>query len=641
MKEKGTTLADKLGQVLVDQIKKSVASTAANTGHSRQQEASRQNASDVEIPASWRDNRKGATFGARGAKPPIDARVGSGAIDKSISKGKSFPALSAEQHECARNLARRQAEKIANKRAGKVATLRAQGEQSVAARTIRFNEVFARLKQQIADSLVERLYHRCCQNEVARARREQGAPITSRPIIPQAQAVDGMERLRSISADMTRLRIRGASIHASLSETPAAVLDPTGNSFTRATLGFDFGTAFSKAVVSWGARRFAVDWWNGQVEIESAYWLPSIVSAHEDGRATLGERHQPGCSPLNGLKMKLLEQGEARSDGIEGAVLFLALASRLAIGSFRKLHAQAAASPIRWRLHLGLPADSWDSLLTDEFRSLAAAALRLACTPGDVTRQSVRNALANVSDEDKRRVAVFPEFACQIHSYLHSTQRQRDVHALVDVGGGTLDVAFFNVHEDEDSDVLPLLSAVVAPLGTHFLIGARAGKAGEHLEWHDRDAREPVHVIAKKIGEPESCVKDRQSAYLNQVTGKILEAFVAAKAKYPNARAFRNESPLELFLCGGGKENVLIREKVHSFALQAREGTLRAPFRVLDLPKPQDLEDFRGTAFDRLSVAYGLSFGASDIGGIIGRDSIRPYDDPDGDDGVEDRDASR
>ena len=89
----------------------------------------------------------------------------------------------------------------------------------------------------------------------------------------------------------------------------------------------------------------------------------------------------------------------------------------------------------------------------------------------------------------------FPEFVAQISSYRQSPQRRRDLHLLVDVGAGTVDIVTFHVWEPEETDCYSILEAAVEKLGTHMLLGYRAfqetdegrmpgpiGRAGRGLE---------------------------------------------------------------------------------------------------------------------------------------------------------------
>jgi hypothetical protein len=66
-----------------------------------------------------------------------------------------------------------------------------------------------------------------------------------------------------------------------------------------------------------------------------------------------------------------------------------------------------------------------------------------------------------------------PEFVAQLAGYAQSAQRRNGLHALVDLGGGTVDMVTFNVHHLDGDDVFPFFVPTVEPLGTFGLVANR------------------------------------------------------------------------------------------------------------------------------------------------------------------------
>lgn len=442
--------------------------------------------------------------------------------------------------------------------------------------------------------------------------------------------------LSELSADMTRLSIRAAKSEASI--VPPAGPVAVGKR-DLAILGLDFGTAFTKAVVLFDDRHYVVNW-SGLVKASDPHLLPSSFSEHEDGSVVLGIESAPRWSHHDGIKMRLLALGSAADDDAQcDAVLFIAAVARYVADWFPNI-CRDADSP-RWRLHLGLPAEPWaDPLLTALFSTLASAGLGLAREPGPLSRQGARQTLRAARDTQDEMVLVLPEFACQLYSYLDSAQRQSDIHALMDVGAGTLDLAFFIVHSHDNEDKLPILSASINPLGTHYLIGALAGKVGEHLERRDDDAAAHDEKVASWTGEINCNVSPRRQAYLHELGCRLNTVRNQAREKYPTSRTWHENAPVDLFLCGGGSRLQVIRDYVDSWRAGVRKTCLMT-FRVVPLPKPQNLEgDLEADQYDRVSVAYGLSQLPGNVGNVIRRDDLEPLDSPVRPE-IEDRDASR
>jgi len=452
----------------------------------------------------------------------------------------------------------------------------------------------------------------------------------------QTQPVARRAALNELSADMTKLEIRAAKSQASISQSLPSVV--AGGSAT-AILGLDFGTAFTKAVIRFHGDHHAVNW-SGAVETNDPYLMPSSFSEHNDGSVVLGIRQGPGWSHRDGIKMRLLAVDSASDSEAQcDAVLFISAAFRCASAWFAKVRKEADS--LRWRLHLGLPAETWnDESTASRFRILASAGRNLACLNEPLTRERAREALHAAQTNPSGLVTVLPEFACQLYSYLSSAQRQSDMHALMDIGAGTLDIAFFNVHKDKEGDVLPIFSAAVKNLGTHFLIGALAGKTGERLVWRDRDAADDDPKVARRIGEHLGDVSQRRGAYLSALARTFNEACTQSRTLNPTSRVWQGGEALDLFLCGGGKRLPTIDEHVRFIARKA-EGIYGLSIRVHALPRPQNfVADMADDQYDRISVAYGLSQVPGNVGKIIRRHDLEPFEMSSGQE-IEDRDATR
>jgi hypothetical protein len=417
--------------------------------------------------------------------------------------------------------------------------------------------------------------------------------------------------------------------------TPSVLVGGTST----AILGLDFGTAFTKAVIRSHGDHYAVNW-SGAVTTSDPYLMPSSFSEHEDGSVVLGIKQGAGWSHCDGIKMRLLSSPSANSDDAHcDAVLFIAATLRYASTWLAKI-CQGADRP-RWRLHLGLPAESWDDeSIAGKFRILASAGRGLACQGEALTRERAKQALNTARAAPGGMVTVLPEFACQLFSYLSSAQRQSEMHALMDIGAGTLDMAFFNVHKDEEGDVLPIFSAKVQNLGTHFLIGALAGRSGEHLIWRDGDAAADDQEVVKRLGESCGDVSQRRAAYLSSLARTFNEAREQARMHNPTSRVWRDQEPLDLFLCGGGSRLPTIVEHIRLVVREAKKSN-GLSIRVNALPRPQNLVcDMADDQYDRVSVAYGLSQVPGNVGKVIRRHDLEPFEMSSGQE-IEDRDATR
>lgn len=419
-------------------------------------------------------------------------------------------------------------------------------------------------------------------------------PAENRPAAPAPE---------SLWADPARLVIRAR--RALSREASWDVCDPT-SSGTLAVVGLDFGTAFTKAVVRFEGYDYAVDWSDAVATgAEDRYLLPTCLSESTGGRVLLGANDGPGWALRNGIKMAVMHQpaGGADRQAIETAVLFVAAAFRYVQWWTRRNVPRTARAEIRWRLHLGVPSVA-DDAMEDVFRDIGGRAYRVAMQPGPLARTAIEP-LGKPVDQ----VLVLPELSAQMSAYHGSHQRQTDLHAMLDVGAGTLDCVFFLDHRNEvEGDVIGQLAARVEPLGIHRLLAALVGKAGESREWEDADAALKDEVIASTIGEPARHVSGRRSDYRQRVDGAFYQTWRASRALYDSGPVHRGEKPLRVFLTGGGSRNERIRRAVdrllsRHFVRQRWIGS----YHLTDLPAPtRERFEYDGSDYHRMAVAHGL-----------------------------------
>lgn len=457
------------------------------------------------------------------------------------------------------------------------------------------------------------------------------------PTTAPPSSVEGLrQRLLEVSADVRNLRIAaGMSSPRSFAGLAPVVEAQDGR---LAILGLDFGTAFTKAVVRWSRRHYAVDW-SDAVEGGDQHLLASVFSEAPDGRCVLGAHTASGWSVREGIKLQLLSSEGASIDGrMADAVVFIALAFRYVDGWLRRTNHEVEQG-LRWRLHVGLPTKTWDSDATTEtFKTVAQAARVLACMPAPVTRSAALEALRMTDQVDRPAVDVFPEFACQLYSYLLSAERREDLHALIDIGAGTLDIAYFNVFIKDGEALLPIFASEVGRLGAHYLIAALSG-AENRLVWSDSESSLSDAEVGRKLNCSPNDVSNRRSLYLSSVAELFNRATIAAKATYPTSPAFQGEENVRLFLCGGGSRIPSLQERFERIASEAAN-VLRIRFQISELVRPHDIVGKLHSGFDRLSVAYGLSQNSANIGIVMRSATLEPVLNNSAVE-REDRDASR
>lgn len=403
-------------------------------------------------------------------------------------------------------------------------------------------------------------------------------------------------------------------IAGTLSQFPGS---SEGRERLQLVMGLDFGTAFTKMVIAERRRAYAVplnDQKNG-----NTYLLPCVFYTGPDGLAAL--RQMPGATTHSGLKMRLLD-GDLGNESLSQAACFLALVLRQARSWFLITHQVAYRDYLLdWYVNIGTPTEHYhDRAMTGAYRRMVAAAWAASTVDAPISLNMVRAHLEDCSRTtlDESAIEVFPEFVGQINGYVRSSLRRQDLHLLVDVGAGTLDVVVFIAHRnDKDGeDVFPIFAKSVKRLGVHFLqkhrgeaVGSRSNSsASVGFESDENDSS-----VARALGLSLQQLKHIDEPFARAVLAAVEDQIRITRTQYYPESTCWSEG-VTFFLCGGGSRVALYAD----LATRMERDRAPCPLVRLEIPKPERLvaDQAADTIYDRLSVAYGLSFDALDIGQI-------------------------
>lgn len=319
------------------------------------------------------------------------------------------------------------------------------------------------------------------------------------------------------------------------------------------------------------------------------------------------------------LKLPFINE-RVSSTSIGVASTFVALVLRyVRAWVFHHHAAKLGYAKIRWQLNIGAPSNGLESsplvrayktlAATAWLRSLRADPLRLSGSASALWREG--QTLLDLVDYQVR-----PEFVAQMAGYMQSPQRQRGLHALVDVGGGTLDVVTFIVHQIEGEDTFPFLVPQVHALGTHGLIQNRLLGVDAAATVSAVDELAPIEAalaFARTTGIPESHINSRDSLFKNELRRVIKIVFETTKShRYRLSDAWR--TGVRTFFTGGGSHLDLYQDALTTTSVPSSQGLLLMP-----LPPHKNLDGFSGEAheYQRISVACGLAQDAFTLGRIV------------------------
>jgi len=412
-------------------------------------------------------------------------------------------------------------------------------------------------------------------------------------------------------------------------------------------IGLDFGTSYTKVALGEVRVSYAVPFMGP--DGQASYLLPTILrwAKAGDDAVHLESDRDSSSERIDRLKIRFLE-GDT---GIEARVhnaAYLALVLRHVRGWLMNQHAGTyGGSRLDWLVNIGLPTDTFfGNELASVYQETVRAAWDLGIQPGPVTMSGAYAAFTNGSSPDTDpdpepagsaihpdKISAFPELAAAVAGYLRSPMRREDLHLLMDVGAGTLDVALFTVWRNADDEpLLPILGMSVTQNGTAYLMKARLHELArpQDIGWSYQNPVPGCREFARQAGAYESSIREVDEEFRREITKTIIElAWDVWKRKYSHFR--RRQQAIPLIACGGGMASSLFEEAVTRLVEKGKP----LHFSRLRYPKPEKLE-VAGAAsadIDRLNVAYGLSFDPLDIAHTRGPDEISddPYD-PDGSD---------
>jgi hypothetical protein len=438
---------------------------------------------------------------------------------------------------------------------------------------------------------------------------------------PPASVVDTLETMLSKLADITihHEKILSRQLIDRI-EGPLLFSGDKSKQTSQCIIGLDFGTAFTKSIVRFRASdAYPINWQNA-ITTDDPYLLPSLFSEKSDGTCVLG--FLDDAIVHENIKMGILDSNSKEAPIV--SVVFLALVLRYIRYELLVNNSSIFKNyDIEWDLNIGLPTNHWDNAtLKNTYQHIARSAWALSEQGSDISIQKAREIFSSTNNSsvlENHNIGIFPEFIAQISSYVKSPQRRQEsyLHLLVDIGAGTVDIVTFNVHAIDDEDIFPIFEADVCKLGAHYFIKAIASESeNPPSAWMDHDAQEELNMLAGKYSIPLEKLRSVYELFANTLGIKIKSVLGTTKRqRYPNAPAWANGIPT--IFSGGG---------CHIPVYQNAMEKVKASYKIEEItpPIPQDLiSKIKDTdLFQRLSVAYGLSFNQFDLGKIKAKGDV-------------------
>ena len=408
-------------------------------------------------------------------------------------------------------------------------------------------------------------------------------------------------------------------------------------------IGLDFGTSSIKVVIgdSVIGKAFAVPFF--ETAGLDQYLLPSRVwYDSEKKRYTItNEGHA-----VRNLKLNLIKP-TCSVDEFSHAAALLALvimhARAWLLSEHRDIYQR---TKILWKLTVGFPAQGYDNeKLIKKFQKLAAASWQLSLRddkepPKEVVEKTCKKALFSESSDPHEifkddtvdvEIDIVPELSAQIYGFLTSEKfdrRARNIFMIVDVGAGTIDSSIFRVREGkakslsfdffansvEFNGVVNLHKYRISWLRHIFNNENRWSDLVNALESMDgptdylRNVPETINGYFKGLNF--SFLIDKKSPDERFFKEKLLKQVLEETLK----RAVDvNQEPsvltgMPVFICGGGSRMQYYQNLQSKLISHPNASWFKFKPRKLEVPDILSAPGVIKDDFDRLSVAFGLSF---------------------------------
>lgn len=383
-------------------------------------------------------------------------------------------------------------------------------------------------------------------------------------------------------------------------------------------IGLDFGTAFTKAAVQILDNIYPVDW-DGVAKLKEKYLLPTEYSELLNNSCYLGQHPEVLPERLHAnLKRGFITQRISDVD-LSKAIVFVALVLQYVRGWIYHHHAEKLGlAPIGWHFNIGIPSDVLDmEKHAQQYKKLADIAWILSLQPqSEINFENASKALSRpVKHEvDLRDVSTIPELVAQLSGYSKSARRQNGLHTLIDIGGGTVDMVTFNVHQADGDDVFPFFVSEVKPLGSFALLENRLSRLPNRNAKINSELQNLFN--SELFSKAFSCNVNSVEAVDRVFFENFQRGFEAIldttfRRRYPSSPNWL--LGIRTFISGGG---ALIPGYLDSIRNSKRPE--KCPLLTMELPPHPKLSGDHQTFgnYNRISVACGLAVDSFSLGAI-------------------------
>lgn len=434
---------------------------------------------------------------------------------------------------------------------------------------------------------------------------------------PEQLEIDELDFYRKLNTQIRQLRFKDGSTSSDIQvNADKRLIDrrlkiaetyaprPGGDEL-EAVFGFDFGSTSSKIAVRLpfeaGSPTFIIDApLSIQNEGKEYLWL-NCFWKEQDGRYSLIPSISGDSVEYRNIKSRFILESSGENQFAVIVTAYLAMVIRYIKGYLIESYESYFGRKTNWEYHFGFPAASLnESNLQKKLEKVRFAALHIVDNNLEIKEEIVIEVLESLSKEKHKNTfmgGVFPEIAGAVSGFANSINLEQGLFCMIDVGGLTIDCCVFRLSHDSLEKKCFIYVADVQSLGVELF----------------------------KVMENEKLV------FFKYVRKQFTQVIWNARKDYSkNDRCWSEGRGLPYFFIGGGKQAQVYQNLVSDLNSWAQDSQLAGCFEkslpagnnfVVSGKNPLVEEDY-----DRLLVAYGLSFSEDDIPKVTLPHVIPPLD---------------
>lgn len=270
--------------------------------------------------------------------------------------------------------------------------------------------------------------------------------------------------------------------------------------------------------------------------------------------------------------------------------------------------------PVEWSINIGMPCNYYEqSKFKTVYHTAIKAAWVLATLKNDISINSttVQVVIKDVEENNEYGihddlVEEIPEIVAEIIDYGNSSQRSPGIHAIIDVGASTVDIAILSIVKDNHNLTFSVFASSVVFCGVHYMIQDMLELSlPQFLEWLEKNGgmggNLPENILKRSL-------PDVYKKHERQLLPHLLKCLKTAKEIAPFGVTGTGENPwenkgLKTFIVGGGSLMQAYTEAVENANRSAiKEYKIRG-YQIDNIL-------YKGANY-RLNVAFGLSISAT------------------------------